>query len=388
MPLNRTTEDGHQIMFVQGNDACVYGAIKAGCRFFAGYPITPSSEIAEGMSRELPKVGGVFIQMEDEIASIAAIIGASAAGAKAMTATSGPGFSLMQENIGYAYMVQLPIVIVNVQRGGPSTGLPTRLAQSDTMQARWGTHGDYTAIAIAPASVQETFDMMITAFNLAEKFSTPVVVLMDELIGHMREKLIIRLDKEVEVVERAFPKAPPEWYIPYAPTADMVAHPAPFGSGYRYSITGLIHDRLGFPTQIPAEITEGLEMLRAKIMNHKAQIWDWREYYTDDAKFLIVAYGSAARAARDAVEKLRRKNVKVGLMELKTIWPFPDEPLLKLAKNVKAIFVAENNMGQLVHPVREVLPKKEKVKSILRYDGRPLNPEQIISAIKEEIHAH
>ncbi len=387
MPLPRTTADGHAIMFVQGNEACVQGAIAAGCRFFAGYPITPSSEIAEGMSRELPKIGGTFIQMEDEIASIAAIIGGSAAGAKSMTATSGPGFSLMQENIGYAYIVEIPIVIINVQRGGPSTGLPTKLSQSDTMQARWGTHGDYTAIAIAPSSIQEVYDMTIDAFNLAEKYSTPVILLMDELIGHMREKLILKHDCELELRERCLPEVPTEWYVPYKPQTNLVSHPAPFGMGYRYSVTGLIHDNTGFPTQISAEVKSNLESIRNKIITHRQDIWNWLEYYTEDMKYLIIAYGSAARAARDAIETMRAKRIKVGLIELKTIWPFPDNPIKKLAYHTKAVFVAENNMGQLIHPVREVLPERIDIIGVQRYDGRPLEPMEIIRAVKEEIYA-
>jgi len=386
MPLGRLTKDGHPIKFVQGNEAVVWGAIHAGCRFFAGYPITPSTEIAEGMARELPKVGGVFIQMEDEIGSIAAIIGASAAGAKAMTATSGPGFSLMQENIGYAYMTQLPIVIVDVQRGGPSTGLPTKLSQSDTMQARWGTHGDYTAIALSASSVQEAYEATIRAFNLACKLSTPVVVLLDELIGHMREKLVLKKPEEIHEEPRSFPTVPPEWYLPYDIPSDFIAHPSPFGEGYRYSITGLTHDRAGFPTSISAEITERLEALREKIVVHRQEIWDWKEYYTADAKILIVAYGSAARAARGAVEHLRRKRFKAGFLELKSIWPFPDGPLLSAAKHAKYVFVAENSMGQLVHPVKEVLAGTHiRVVSVTRYDGHPLEPAQIVHAIKEEI---
>jgi len=388
MALNRITPDGHPIMFVQGNEAVVHGAIHAGCRFFGGYPITPSTEIAEGMARELPKVGGVFIQMEDEIGSIASIIGASAAGAKSMTATSGPGFSLMQENIGYAYITQLPIVIVNVQRGGPSTGLPTKLAQSDTMQARWGTHGDYTAVVLAASSVQEAYETTIRAFELAEKLSTPVVVLLDELIGHMREKLVLRLKKDIKEVKRPFPKVPPEWYFPYDIPPDYFAHPAPFGEGFRYSITGLDYDRQGFPTSVPAEIVERLDALRKKITIHKQEIWDWKEYRISDAKYLIVAYGSAARAARGALAILRKHRIKAGFLEMKSIWPFLDAPLVAAAKNVKYVFVAENNMGQLVHSVRETLPHTKKVISINRYDGHPLEPEQIVHSIKEEIYGH
>ncbi len=387
MPLNRTTPEGYPIMFIQGNDACVYGAIHAGCRFFAGYPITPSTEIAEGMARELPKVGGVFIQMEDEIASIAAIIGASAAGMVSMTATSGPGFSLMQENIGYAYMVQLPVVVVDVQRGGPSTGLPTMLSQSDTMQAQWGTHGDYTAIAIAPSSVQETYDMIIRAFELAERFSTPVAFLLDELIGHMREKVVLNRVNNPVPVSRHEPKVPPEWYLPYKPDDEFICHLAPFGRGFRYSITGLTHDRAGFPTSVPSRIADCLDNMRQKIMKHREEIWDWKEYYIDGARCVVVAYGSAARAARGAIETLKVQNVPTGLMELKTIWPFPYEPLAQIVERSGAsvVIVAENNMGQMIHMVREALPHDIKVLGCNRYDGHPLEPDQIVEAVKEAL---
>ncbi|RKZ26308.1 2-oxoacid:acceptor oxidoreductase subunit alpha [bacterium] len=389
MALNRISSDGHPLMFVQGNEACVQGALHAGCRFFAGYPITPSTEIAEGMARELPKLGGTFIQMEDEIASIAAIIGASAAGARSMTATSGPGISLMLENIGFAYMIQMPVVVVNVQRGGPSTGLPTKLSQSDTMQARWGTHGDFTSIALAASTVQEVYDMTIRAFEVAERFSTPVFLLLDELIGHMREKVVLNKHDNQAVVKHAFPEIPPEWYLPYTESLDLVSHPAPFGEGYRYNMTGLVHDRAGFPTSIPAEITERLETLRNKILKHKREIWQLREHYTEDAKYIIIAYGSAARAARGAVESLRLKKTKAGLIDLKSIWPFPDEPIKEILDrcNIKSVIVAENNMGQLIHPVREMLGGSVKIASVNRYDGHPLEPQEIINVVKEEIYA-
>lgn len=389
MTLNRTTPEGHPLMFIQGNEACVLGAIHAGCNFFAGYPITPSTEIAEGMARDLPCVGGSFIQMEDEIASIAAAIGASAAGAVAMTATSGPGFSLMQENIGYAYMAQLPLVIVNVQRGGPSTGTPTMLSQADTMQARWGTHGDYTAIALAASSVQEAYNVTARAFQLAERFSTPVIVLLDELVGHMREKVVLCESKKLKPVERSFPEVPPEWYIPYHETLDMISHPAPFGRGYRYNITGLTHDKSGFPTSVPSEIVSCLDTLRNKIMMHSQEISEWREFHTKDAKYLLVAYGSAARAARGAVENLRNRRIKAGLVDLKTIWPFPAQQLSRIVDSAKArmVFVAENNMGQLIHPVKEALSHNVHVSGINRYDGHSLDPYEIAQIVKENIYA-
>jgi len=389
MTLNRKTPEGYPMAFIQGNEACVYGAIHAGCNFFAGYPITPSTEIAEGMARDLPLVGGTFMQMEDEIASIGAIIGASAAGGVAMTATSGPGFSLMQENIGYAYMTQIPLVIVNVQRSGPSTGLPTSLGQGDIMQARWGTHGDYTAVVLAASTVQECYNITIRAFQLAERFSTPVIVLFDELVGHMREKVVLKESSNKQPVQRKFPEVPPEWYFPYKEPLDMVAHPAPFGGGFRYNMTGLVHDKSGFPTALPHEVVHRLDTLKNKIMMHCQEIWEWNEYHTKDAKYLIVAFGSAARAARGAVETMRNTRIKAGLIALKTIWPFPYRVLANMAREAKTkmVFVVENNMGQLIHPVREALPHTIAVNTISRYDGHCLDPYEIVHKIKEEIYA-
>ena len=285
-------------------------------------------------------------------------------------------------------MVQLPTVIVNVQRGGPSTGLPTKISQSDTMQARWGTHGDYTAIAIAASSVQESYDMTIRAFELAERCSTPVVLLMDELIAHMREKVILHQHENKKPVTRAFPKVPFDWYVPYKETADLISHPAPFGEGYRYNMTGLTHDVKGFPTAVASEIKQRLDVLRNKIMTHRQEIWKWEEYYTTDARYLILAYGSAARAARGAIEAMRKKKIKVGMFELKTVWPFPYEPFRKIATDahVKVVIVAENNMGQLIYPAREALPHKIKVMGVNRYDGHALEPQEVVSAVKEEIY--
>lgn len=385
----RTTAEGHPVRFIQGNEACVQGAIHVGCRFYAGYPITPSTEIAEGMAVELPRVRGAFIQMEDEIASIAAVLGASAAGAMAMTATSGPGFSLMQENIGYAYMAQLPFVLINVQRGGPSTGLPTQLAQADTMQARWGTHGDYTAIVLADSTVQGCYDTTIRAFTLAERFSTPVIILLDELVGHMREKMVCHAHSNPTPLVRRLPEVPPDWYVPYAETPALVNHPAPLGQGYRYSITGLTHDKHGFPTMVASEVVNRLETLRGKIERRVQEIWAWDEHRTKDAKYLLLAYGSAARAARGAVETLRERKIKAGLMDLKTIWPFPDTPLQNIvaSSKIRTVLVAENSMGQLIHPVREALPSTVRVVGINRYDGHPLDPNEIAKAVKEEINA-
>ena len=313
------------VQLIQGNRACTLGALAAGCRFFAGYPITPSSEIAEFMSRELPRLGGKFLQMEDEIASIAAVIGASVGGLKAMTATSGPGFSLMQENIGYAVVAEIPCVIVNVMRTGPSTGLPTSPSQGDVMQARWGTHGDHPIIALSPGSVLEAFEMTVTAFNFAERYRTPVILLMDEVVGHMRERVELPMVRPEEIVNREMPTVPPEWYEPFGNPASDVPPLAPFGEGYRYHITGLLHDARGFPTSRQDEVQSWLDRVFGKIDRHMDEIALWEEDGVEDALVAVVAYGSTARSARQAIKMARaRYGRKVGLLRLKTLWPFPE----------------------------------------------------------------
>ena len=318
---------------IQGNRACALGAIAAGCRFFAGYPITPSSEIAEILSRELPKLGGRFIQMEDEIASIAAVIGASVGGLKAMTATSGPGFSLMQENIGYAVVAEVPCVVVNVMRTGPSTGLPTSPSQGDVMQARWGTHGDHPIIALAPATVREAFDLTVTAFNFAEKYRTPVFVLMDEVVGHMRERVELPDPESISIVNRDMPGVPPEWYEPFGTSPSDVPPLAPFGEGYRYHITGLLHDPRGFPTERLDEVQPWVERVFRKIDRNLDEIAMWNADGIEDARSLVVAYGSTARSARQAIKIARaRYGRKVGLLRLKTLWPFPEEAVESAAE--------------------------------------------------------
>ncbi len=372
-----------EVRLVQGNEACCEGAIAAGCRFYAGYPITPSTEIAEYMSDKLPRVGGKFIQMEDEIASISAIIGASVAGLKAMTATSGPGFSLMQEGIGYACMAEIPIVIINVMRGGPSTGLPTKSSQADIMQVRWGTHGDHYLIAIAPESVKETFYLTIKAFNLAEKFRVPVVLLMDEAIGHMREKISLPNYNNLHIENRITPIVPPEWYKPYEITTDFISPMAPFGTGYRYNITGLTHDEMGFPTNKENEIVQKLDKLRDKIMRPVVPISDYETLYTEDANTLIVAFGSVARSAKEAVYYLRAHRRKVGLFRPITLWPFPEKELAQLMRKVDRVFVAEMNQGQLIEEVKKVECYHKRIYGINRYDGELLTPNEIISKIRE-----
>ncbi|SYZ73168.1 2-oxoglutarate synthase subunit KorA [Candidatus Zixiibacteriota bacterium] len=368
---------------LQGNEACVQGALYAGVKFFAGYPITPSTEIAEGLARELPKTGGKFIQMEDEIGSIAAVIGASNAGSKSMTATSGPGFSLMQENIGYAYMTETPCVIVNVQRGGPSTGLPTKISQSDIMQARWGTHGDYTAITLAPSSVKECFEETVRAFNLSERFRTPVTVLTDEVLGHMREMMIVPEAGALDVLDREKPEVPADWYKHFELTANFVSPMASFGEGYRYNVSGLTHDQAGFPTNVPSEIREKLDKLKLKIERFTDEIIKIRTEMIDDARIAVISCGTVARAAIQAVKIARDNRLKVGAIQPLTLWPFPDNQLRQLLTNVRKVIVAELNMGQVVNEIRRIVPDHTEVFFLGRYDGEVMTPQQIYEKIKE-----
>ena len=369
---------------IQGNQACAEGAIAAGARFFGGYPITPSTEIAEVLARELPKVGGKFIQMEDEIASLAAVIGASVAGVKSMTATSGPGFSLMQEHIGYAYMAEVPCVIVDVQRGGPSTGLPTKVAQADTMQARWGTHGDYQAIALAPSSVAECFHFTIRAFNLSEKYRTPVIVLMDEVVGHMREKVTFPGPDEIRIINRMKPTVHPGWYQHFEVNPHFVSPMASFGEGYRYNITGLTHNPDGFPTARPVVIKEKLKKLKNKITHNVNNIVEIREEFMEDAHLVVFAYGIVARAARQAVHMAREKRIKVGLIQPLTVWPFPDVYMEHVLEQLDLIIVAELNQGQLIREVMRVNRGKTRVRGLNRYDSELITPDQIFRKIREE----
>ncbi len=366
---------------MQGNEACAEGALYAGCRFFAGYPITPSTEVAEVMSIRLPKIGGRFIQMEDEIASISAIIGASLAGLKSLTATSGPGFSLKQEGLGFACLAEVPCVIVNVMRGGPSTGYPTGPSQSDVMQARWGTHGDHPAVVVTPAYVQEILTETVRAFNLAEKYRTPVIVLYDEIVGHMREPIAIPEPGELEVVDRKRPDCPPEEYLPYDEKYE-VAPLAAYGEGYRFHVTGLNHRADGFPTNDPVLIEEGNKRILRKIENNRADICKNEEFELDDAEIGIFAYGSTARSARYAVKEARSKGIKAGLLRPLTLWPFPDDAVAELSKKVKAVIVPELNLGQIVNEVRRVACNTE-VEGIHRVDGEPITPAQILETIEK-----
>jgi len=370
------------VSLMQGDRACAEGAIAAGCRFFAGYPITPATEIAEVLSRRLPQVGGKFIQMEDEIASIAAVIGGALGGAKAMTATSGPGFSLMQENIGYAAMAEIPCVIVDVQRLGPSTGRPTSPSQGDVMQARWGAHGDHPIIALAPSSVRETFDLTVQAFNFSERYRTPVILLMDEVIGHMRERVDLPDPDTIELVERPQTTVPPEWYKPYEIAPSDVPPLVPFGDGYRYHVTGLHHDEHGYPTDQPAEVQAWLARFFRKIERSLSDILLYDEDGVEDAETLVIAYGATVRSARHAVKVARERGRKVGLLKLKTIWPFPEEVVEHAGSRLHHVVVAELNRGQVALEVERVLGR-HKVRRVGRADGEMVQPGEVLKAIED-----
>ncbi|NIO72608.1 MAG: 2-oxoacid:acceptor oxidoreductase subunit alpha, partial [Anaerolineae bacterium] len=344
---------------------------------------TPATDIAEVLARRLPQVGGKFIQMEDEIASIAAVIGASVGGAKAMTATSGPGFSLMQENLGYAAMAEIPCVIVDVQRGGPSTGLPTAPSQGDVMQSRWGTHGDHPIIVLSPSSVAETFHLTVQAFNLSEKYRTPVILLMDEVIAHMREKVELPAAEMVDVTERIGTDVPPEWYFPYDETTSDVPPMVSFGQGYRYHMTGLMHDRAGFPTLRLDEINPWLTRVFRKIERGLGEIVMAEEEWTKGARTVVVAYGCTVRSARHAVRMARDRRYKVGLVKLLTIWPFAEEVIEQVAHTARRIIVPELNLGQLALEVERVAGRS-KVRRVNRADGEMLTPKQILAAIEEK----
>jgi 2-oxoglutarate ferredoxin oxidoreductase subunit alpha len=370
-------------VFYQGNEAAAEGAMYAGCRFFAGYPITPSTEIAEFLSRRLPKVGGAFIQMEDEIAAMAAVIGASLVGKKSLTATSGPGYSLKLENIGFACITEIPCVIVNVMRGGPSTGLPTGPSQADVMQAKWGTHGDHPAVALAPASVQEIFTETVRAFNISERLRTPVTVLTDEIIGHMREKITIPEEGVLEIWDRPRTDLPPEQYKPYDTSQGIVPPIADFGTGYRWHVTGLNHDETGFPTNKPSLVQPEEERLLAKITENIAVIEKYEYTPKDGARIGMVAYGSSARSAKSAIQQAMDQGIPVDFLRPLTLWPFPENPLREMADRVEAIIVPEMNMGQMIHEVQRCVEGKVRVVGVNRADGEPIIPEQILSTIVE-----
>lgn len=365
--------------FMTGNQAMAEGAIAAGCRFYAGYPITPSSEIAEVLSGRLPEVGGVFVQMEDEIASIAAVVGASLGGLKAATATSGPGFSLMQENLGFAVASEIPCVIMNVQRVGPSTGLPTKVAQGDIMQARWGTHGDHPIIVLYPSSVQESFDLTVRAFDLAERFRSPVVLLSDAVIAGLREQVeVAPIDRPTV---RPVPAVEPASYRPFDYAGDRPPPLAPFGRGYRYHVTGLHHDERGTPTEDPAIVGRWWDYMVRKLDAHLDEILDWTERHLDDADTVVVAYGCTARAAAHAVDQARAQGVRAGLLTLRTIWPFADHVVDRLAEQARRFVVAELNLGQVRGEVERVVAGRAEVTGLHRADGQQLTPDRILAEL-------
>ncbi len=367
-------------LLLQGNEAVVEGALVAGCRFYAGYPITPASEIMELMSMRLPGQGGTFIQMEDEIASMGAVVGASLAGVKSMTATSGPGFSLIQENLGFACMAEVPCVIINVMRGGMSTGLPTSPGQGDVMQARWGTHGDHPIIVLCLSSVRDSFTITIQAFNLSEKYRVPVIILSDEIVAHTRESIILPTIADLEVVDRITPTVPPDWFKPYEDNSRGVPPMAPFGSGYRHHVTGLVHDINGFPTENPKEVEDFAGRQFRKITNGAHEIQMTRRIMLDDAEVAVIAYGSVARAAQQAIRRARENGIKVGLLQLITLFPFPKRATDPILRQCRAVLVPEMNIGQISREVKRV-NQSAKVIKLNRLDGQGITPDEIYEEI-------
>ncbi|MBI4187338.1 MAG: 2-oxoacid:acceptor oxidoreductase subunit alpha [Chloroflexi bacterium] len=381
------TEDGCLVgeFFFSGNEACTEGAISAGCRFFGGYPITPSTEIAERMSERLPEVGGAFIQMEDEIASMAAILGASWGGVKAMTATSGPGFSLMMENIGLGLMTETPCVVVNMQRAGPSTGLPTLTGQGDMMQARWGSHGCYGIIALSPDSPQELFDLTVKAFNLSETYRLPVLVMSEAAVGHMYEKVVIPPPGEIEVVHRRKPTVPPEKYLPFKPDADLVPPMANAGEGYHFHVTGLTHDERGYPASSVEVQDKLVRRLVDKVYKNADKIIEVEEDRVDDAEVVVCAYGISARVSRIAIEHARDMGIRAGLLRLITVWPFPEARVRDIARQVKAFIVPEINYGQIALEVERCAGGAARTILVPHMGGGVHNPETILDVIRQAV---
>lgn len=371
-----------ELRFMQGNAAMTEGAIAAGARFYAGYPITPSTEVAETSSIRLPQVGGLYVQMEDEIGSMAALIGASCAGKKSYTATSGPGLSLMAENLGVAVMGEIPLVLIDVQRSGPSTGLATKPAQGDVNMARWGTHGDHGIIALSPSSVQDCFDLMVTAFNYAETYRTPVIFLSDEIIGHLREQVVIRDAKELAVVERKAPTCDPADYKPYD-HSNGLAPLASFGSKYVFKVNGSMHDEMGRPCSRPDNADRVIRHLTEKIESHRDEIAITRKYQLTDAETVIIAYGGTARSALSAMVKAREQGLRVGVLQLVTLWPVAEREITSVMEHAKAVIVPELNLGQYIGEIRARNPRNIPVLSVNRVDGKPIEPAEILSKIKE-----
>ena len=371
-----------RVMFTMGDIACSEGALSAGCKYFAGYPITPATEIAEWMSIRMPQVGGAYVQYEDEIAAITSVIGASWTGTKSMTATSGPGVSLMLEAVGLAVMTETPLVLVNIMRGGPSTGQPTRGQQGDIMQAKWGSHGDYQIIALTPASVQEMFDQTIQAFNLSEKYRTPVFVLADETVGHMRERLVIPDEKDLKLEYRKTPTVDPEDYLPFKADDDLVPPMAVFGSKYQFYATGLTHDERGYPSDKENIQIELVTRLQNKILHNADKIIDVERVELDDAKIGVIAYGTPSRSAKKAIKDARKEGIKVGLLRLKTVWPFPEEQVAQLASEVDHIIVAEQNLGQVYYMVKAAAAPTP-VHLMSKPAGMPQLPHEILEKVRE-----
>ncbi len=371
--------------FMTGDVACAEGAIAAGCRFFGGYPITPATEVAEQISERLPQVGGTFIQMEDEIAALASVVGASCAGVKSMTATSGPGFSLMMENIGLAVCTETPCVIVNVQRSGPSTGLPTQGAQGDMMQARWGSHGHYEIIAMAPSSPQEIFYQTITAFNLSETYRVPVMVMTDEIIGHLSERVVIPEEKAIKTVSRPRAKGRKDRFKPFQPGPNGVAPMAVAGEGYNIHVTGLTHDEKGYPVMTVEAQTEMMERLVGKIRNNLSRIIQTESYQMEDAEVVVISYGVSSRTSMAAVEEARRMGIKAGLLRLITVWPFPEDLIRKLAPTVKALVTVELNLGQIHLEVERCAAGRTPAYLVGHPGGTIIPPDQVIETLKQAI---
>lgn len=371
--------------FMNGDDACCEGALAAGCRFFAGYPITPATEISERMSRRLPDLGGVYIQMEDEIASMAAVLGASWGGVKAMTGTSGPGFSLMMENIGLGVCTETPCVICNVQRGGPSTGLPTLVGQGDMMQARWGSHGHYEIIALAPSSPQEMFDFTIRAFNLSEQYRIPVIIMADEVVGHLTERVVIPPEENIVSVTRRKPAVPPGEYLPYRPDQDGVAPMAGCGEGYRIHITGLTHDERGYPGMNVETQSQMVNRLIGKIRNNKDRIIRTENLYLDNAEVVVVAYGISARSATQAVREARAGGMRAGLIKLETVWPFPETLIRDTARRVRALIMPEINAGQMVLELERCAGGACPVRLVSHLGGSIIHPGVILKDMKDAL---
>lgn len=366
-------------LLMQGNEAIAEGAIAAGMRFFGGYPISPSSEVAEVLSRRLPQVGGTYAQMEDEIASISSIIGASIAGVKSMTATSGPGYSLMQEGLGYAIISETPCVVVNVQRVGPSTGVATAPAQGDLMQTRWGTHGPHSTIALSPSSVKECFDVAVKAFNLAEKYRTPVVLLADAVIGHLREVVTLPTPEEIEVVNRESPRS---GVCPFTPGPNGVPAIPSFGMGYHFHVTGLFHDETGFPTEAAGVVQSNSDRLVNKIEAHRKEMTYVEYLYMDDAEVAVVSYGCSGRTAKAAVRAARKRGKKVGLVRLITMWPFPQHVIKEVAQKAPRLVVVEMGLGALADEIRRVTRNEVQVSEVNRHDGFMITPEQVLAGIE------